>query len=115
MPLSRLQQITGDDRTLATRSAMLFLQKLGDLKKMIEQAAQPNDLAKIRSCIRKLSSDLVLFEKEPLIQHLSSILNVGQDQDGNPVSPVKKEAVCREIEACMTEVTEMLQTENQKN
>ena len=112
--MSRLQQITGEDRTLATRYAMLFLQKLGDLKETIEHAGQPNDLVKIKSCLRKLSSDLVLFEKEPLIQHLSIFLEVKQDQDGDPVSPLQKESVCREIEACMTEVSKILQVENQK-
>ena len=97
---------------MATRSAMLFLQKLGVLKEMIEHAAQLNDLAKIRSCFRKLSSYMVLFEKEPLIQSLSTFLDVQQEQDGHPVSPEKKEALYREIEACMAEVADMLQAEH---
>lgn len=109
MSLSRLQRITGEDRTLATRSSMLFLQKLGTLKEMIEQENQPSDLAKIRAYFLRLSSDLVLFEKEPLIQLLSSFLDIQQHQNEHPVPIEKKEGVCREIKTCMNEVSEKLQ------
>lgn len=109
MPVSRLQHITGEDRTLVTRSALLFLQKLGVLKEMIGKVSTQRDLTKIRSYFIRLSSDLVLFEKEPLIHQLSTFLDVPQDQDDHPVSAEKKKAACIEIEACMAEVTDMLQ------
>lgn len=68
MKVARLQSILGGDKVMIARQTLLFLQGLETLADLISAAEHPEKTDKVRLAVKKIRTNLAIYEMHELIE-----------------------------------------------